>query len=168
MTKDWIIEVLFQCLARIMSSIPGLGSPANFKGSNNLTMIHVERDLKVHKSFVLGWLIKQHYKTTLHPNVAIGWLLHYPEYTMHSVTVKVHKLNKNIEQWLLSGFPTMYSSIVYGLDKTRIPYYFLNYFYVSTTWLIKPSVSSWCMWFSGFTLLKNSYAWRTWVNFYLA
>ena len=29
---------------------------------------------------------------------------HYTENTMRSVTVKVRKLNKNVEQWLLSGF----------------------------------------------------------------
>ena len=33
---------------------------------------------------------------------------------MGSVTVKVHKLNKNIER-LLSGFQTMYTSIDYAL-----------------------------------------------------
>ena len=32
---------------------------------------------------------------------------------MRSVSVKVHKLNKNIEQWLLSDFQTMYTSIDY-------------------------------------------------------
>ena len=34
---------------------------------------------------------------------------------MRSVTVKVHKLNKNLQQWLLLGFQTMYSSIDYVL-----------------------------------------------------
>ena len=52
----------------------------------------------------------------MNPNVAIEWLLHYTENTMSSVTMKVHKLNKNIEQWILSGFQTMYTSVDYGFS----------------------------------------------------